>query len=95
MANRSTSAMTSRSSGPSIGPDAHGQAALLLVESLLLELIERGVLSARDAIGVTLDASEVKNAVAHDGDESIEVANHSLLLIEKIAASLSVDVKSS
>jgi hypothetical protein len=49
---------------PTPEPDAHGQAAMLLVESLLHGLIARSVIGVADAIEVVAVAAEVKEEVA-------------------------------
>ncbi len=74
-------------------PDAHGQAALLLVESLLHGLIERNILSIGDVLAITTAASEVKEEIAAEASESDDTAQHSLRLIARIVASLAYDLK--
>jgi len=76
-----------------IDPDAHGQAALLLVESLIHELVGRGLLSIEDAIAVTTDAADVKEEIILQATESDETAHHSLRLIARIADTLKTDRK--
>lgn len=72
-------------------PDAHGQAALLLVESLIHGLIENGKLSVTDALNIATSAAEVKEAVVDDGTESRATAELSLQMITRIVASLEID----
>ena len=47
-----------------IEPDAHGQAALLLAESMLHTLLARGVVTLEEAVEVVQTAAEVKVEVA-------------------------------
>ena len=72
-------------------PDAHGQAALLLVESLLHTLLERAVLTNADAIGVVECAASVKQEVAEAIGESVGTMQASLDLLSRIARSLRAD----
>lgn len=51
-------------------PDAHGQAALLLTESILHALVEAGVLTATQALSAVQTAAEVKADVATETGES-------------------------
>lgn len=71
--------------------DAHGQAALLLVESLLHGLCENSTLSAADAIEIVDRAVDVQfdQAEAADGAGASMWQSHSLL--SAIAKSLSFD----
>ena len=69
-------------------PDAHGQAALLLVESLIHGLMERSVLSVGEAIDIveTADSVQVDAAIEADGHGEPLWRGHALL--SAIAASL-------
>ncbi len=71
-------------------PDAHGQAALLLVESLIHGLIERGVLDVEAAIDLVETASSVGEDIRDASRASGE--RTSLDLLQDIAASLSTDL---
>lgn len=74
------------------GPDPHGQAALLLVESLLHALIEKSVLTAGEAVIIVQGAAEVKAEIASDvGDKPAETEK-ALSLLGAIAASLHRDI---
>ena len=73
-------------------PDAHGQAAMLLVESLIHGLVERSVISVPDAIGIVEAAAEVKSEIAEDLGESPETLNRSLHMLAAISDSLRLDV---
>ena len=69
-------------------PDAHGQAAMLLVESLIHGLIARAVISVAEAIEIVDTAAEVKAEVAADLGDSPRTMRHSLALLESISRSL-------
>lgn len=72
-------------------PDAHGQAALLLSESILHMLVETRVLSGVQARTVISAASEVKVEVAEATGESNGRMQESLMLIAQIAATFEAD----
>ena len=72
-------------------PDAHGQASLLLVESLLHGMLEKGLLTVDEAIGIATAACEVKEEIASQEIESEDTAQLSLQLIARITASLKLD----
>lgn len=74
------------------GPDAHGQAAMLLVESLLHGLIARSVINVEDAIEIVGVAAEVKEEVAADVGDSAANMRRSLVLLGSISASLKNDL---
>jgi hypothetical protein len=69
-------------------PDAHGQAAMLLVESLLHGLIARAMINVEEAIEIVDTAAEVKAEVAADLGDSPRTMRHSLALLEAISRSL-------
>lgn len=73
-------------------PDAHGQAALFLLESLLHGLVARKVLAVADAVEIVTIAAEVKEAVAVDLGESEATLEKSLSLLGAIHASLRQDL---
>jgi len=73
-------------------PDAHGQAAMLLVESLIHGLIEREVLSVSDAVDIIQLAAEVKSDVGPDLGDSPENLQKSINLLQAISASLRQDI---
>lgn len=73
-------------------PDAHGQAAMLLAESLIHGLIERKVLSVSDAIEIIEVATEVKSEVGPDMGDSPENLQKSINLPQAISASLRQDI---
>ena len=73
-------------------PDAHGQAAILLVESLIHGLIARDVITVADAVEIVDIASEVRADTADDGGESPAEQRKSLDLLQAISASLGRDL---
>lgn len=78
--------------GPlAVEPDAHGQAALLLTESLLHTLVENATLTTAEAVEVITIAAEVKIEVAVASGESKGRMRESLNLLSKMAASFEVD----
>ena len=81
----------SGTAAPAREPDAHGQAALLLVESLLHDLVARSVLSVEEAIEIVEIAAEVKAEVAAELGDSPATMRHSLVLLEAIGRSLKGD----
>ena len=68
-------------------PDAHGQAALLLTESLIHMLVERCVINNADSIDVVRTAAEVKEEVAIAAGESARRMNQSLTLLARMQRS--------
>ena len=72
-------------------PDPQGQAALLLAESILHGLIEKGVLSVEDALAITAVAIDAKEEVVREHGEPSEIGRQSLRLLNRIAASLTID----
>ncbi len=74
-----------------VEPDAHGQAALLLTESLMHTLVENGVLTNAGAIQIVSCAAEVKVEVAAAAGESNKRMNESLRLLEKMRRSFEAD----
>lgn len=73
------------------GPDAHGQAAMLLVESLIHGLIERSLLTVADAVEIVETASEVKAEIGHDMGDSPATLQASLTLLNAIGDSLKTE----
>ena len=70
-----------------VWPDAHGQASLLLVESLLHALVERGVLTSGEATTAVQVAMEVKQDLATHTGEATKVRDESLGLLAAIEQS--------
>lgn len=76
---------------PIVEPDAHGQAALLLAESILHSLIEASVFTNKQAFEAVTTAQEVKVEVAMQTGESSTRMRESLALLDNIAVSLQTD----
>ena len=74
-----------------VEPDAHGQAALLLTESLIHMLVERGALTNTQAIEVVQTAAEVKVEVASAAGESAKRMIESLVILERMRSSFESD----
>jgi hypothetical protein len=72
-------------------PDAHGQAALLLTESLIHSLVENSALTNLQAIELIRIAAEVKVEVATAAHESDGRMQASLTLLSKMANSFEAD----
>lgn len=73
------------------GPDAHGQAAMLLVESLIHGLVARSVISIADAVEIVGVAAEVKEEVAAEMGDSPATMERSLAILGAVGASLAID----
>jgi hypothetical protein len=73
--------------------DAYGQAALLLSESTLHALVEKGVLSAADALDIVETARDVTIEIADELGEASQIKHSSLALLSAIAHSLGHDVR--
>ena len=80
-----------RNAAPPPEPDAHGQAAMLLVESLIHGLIARSLISTEEAIEIVDIAAEVKVEVAAELGDSPETMRRSLALLDSISASLKLE----
>ncbi|WP_379071643.1 hypothetical protein ACFJIU_12130 [Mesorhizobium sp. UC74_2] len=74
------------------GPDAHGQAALLLVESLIHALIAGSVITVQEAVEVVETAADVKQEIAESLGDSPDRLGQSLTLLQTISDSLKQDV---
>jgi hypothetical protein len=74
-------------------PDAHGQAALLLAESILHALVEKAMLTGAEALAVVQTAMEIKLEVATIAGESTGRMEESLALLSTIAMSFQTDVR--
>lgn len=82
-----------RKAGPPmiVEPDAHGQAALLLTESLIHMLVECGSITNTQAVEVVQVAAEVKVEVATSAGESAKRIKESLDLLAKMQSSFESD----
>jgi hypothetical protein len=77
---------------PSVAePDAHGQAALLLAESLLHMLVENGELTNAQAVEVVHTAALVKVEVAEAAGESKVRMFESLALLARMENTFQAD----
>ena len=76
-----------------VEPDAHGQAALLVTESLIHMLVESATLSSAEARQVIETAREVKVQVAEATGESHGRMQASLDLLSVIGESFETDAK--
>ena len=72
-------------------PDAHGQAALMLAESLLHAFLEKGVLTNAEALEILDTACILKVEIATADGESRKRINESLELLRKMSTSLESD----
>ena len=77
---------------PRIEPDAHGQAALMLAESMLHALVETATITAEEAISIIRTAQEVKAEVAKLAGESRGRMEESLELLNRTSISLESDL---
>jgi len=77
------------------GPDAHGQAAMLLVESLLHGLVARSLISVGDAVEIVAIAADVKEEIVLELGDSPATMQKSLTLLQSIRASLTTDLRES
>lgn len=74
-------------------PDPQGQAALLLVESLIHGLIEKSVLSTAEAVEIIDIAAAVKLEVAADRSEPLPIMAASLAALNAMSGSLRRDIR--
>lgn len=72
-------------------PDAHGQAGLLLAESILHSLVAGGTWTTAQAIEAVKVAADVKLEVATLEREPVDIMRHSLALLAGISESLKSD----
>ena len=73
-------------------PDPHGQAALLLCESLLILLVEEGVIRKERMVEAIDGVVEVKQEIAGTS-ESVVVSMTSIGLLRAVSGSLSAASK--
>jgi len=72
-------------------PDAYGQAAMLLVESLIHGLIARSILSTADAVEIVDAAAEVCFEMATELGK-LQDNSRALAILDAISASLNIDI---
>ena len=75
-------------------PDPYGQAAMLLVESLLHGLIANTVLSIAEAVEIVDVAANVKTEIGPELGDSGAALRKSLSILGAISDSLSKDIPS-
>ena len=75
-----------------ISPDAHGHAAILLVESLIHGLIARSVISVAEAVEIVNIAADVREIVALDQGQPPSAIQKSRTLLDNISKSLKFDI---
>lgn len=75
------------------GPDAHGFAALLLVESLIHGLIDRSIITVQNAAEIADVAVEVNTEVVIAGAGEPTATATSLQLLQRISSSLKIDLQ--
>lgn len=80
-------------SAPSSEPDAHGQAALILAESILHALVEKATFTEQEGVAVVQSACEIKTEVATQSGESDRRIQESLELLKRIAISFEADLR--
>lgn len=73
-------------------PDAHGQAAMLLVESLIHGLIASKVIGVADAVEIVEVATEVKEEIGADLGDTPATLRKSIDLLRAISSSLKTDI---
>ena len=72
--------------------EANGQAAILLVESLIHGLISKSVLSVTEVVEIIEVAADVTSEIAVDEEGSDATAGKSFTLLSAIAQSLKHDI---
>lgn len=93
MPHRANDTLAVRPPLPTGEPDAHGQAALVLTESILHALVETRTMTAAQALGVVRSAEEIKTEVATLSGESETRMHESLELLKRIGLSLETAVR--
>jgi hypothetical protein len=73
-------------------PDAHGQAAMLLVESLIHGLIARSLISVADAVEIVDVAVNVSHEMAAEQGDRASIGLRAAKLLQAISRSLSMDL---
>jgi len=72
-------------------PDCHGEASLLLVESLIHSLVARSGLSLSEAIEIVQVAIDAQIEISQDRGDDPARLERSLALLSAIANSLAID----
>lgn len=73
-------------------PDAHGQAALILAETMLHALVDTSTITTEQALAIVRSAEEIKAEVAAMSGESEKRMRESLELLRRIGLSIEKDV---
>lgn len=75
--------------------DAHGQAAMLLVESLIHGLLARSIISVKDAIEIVENAAEIEAEIAAEDGQTLAGRQKQTIvtILSSIAASLRFDLE--
>jgi len=73
-------------------PDAHGRAALLLVESLIHGLTARSVLSVGEAVSIMEIALDAQIAMSEDAGQPTPAMRKATALLTSLVASLRIDL---
>lgn len=73
--------------------EANGQAAILLVESLIHGLISKSVISVAEAVEIVEIAANVTSEICIDEDRSDPTPGKSFTLLSAIAQSLKHDIR--
>lgn len=76
-------------------PDPHGEAALVLVETLIHALIAKGSLTTLDAIEIIVDATEVQAEIDVDRGLISDRKQQAAALLRSLSLSLSHDLPKS
>lgn len=88
MANERSTEDSSFGEDQNPSPNAQGQAALLLIESLIHSLLDNGALTKAQAIEAIESAAEVKEESAVEKKESERTLRKSLTLLANMRASI-------
>jgi len=75
---------------PTPAADAHGEAAILLIESLIHGLVARAVLSRDEAVELVAVAIDARIEIAADRGEGEDPHDPALALLSAIRASLAI-----
>lgn len=73
-------------------PDAHGQAALILAETMLHALVDTKTITTEQALTIVQSAEEIKTEVAAMSGESEQRMRESLELLRRIGISIERDI---
>lgn len=80
-----------RPPAPAGEPDAHGQAALILAETMLHALVDMKTMTTQQALDIVSSAEEIKTEVAGMSGESETRMQESLELLKRIGISIERD----